>query len=118
MFTTGRTIRLEGTGEQPFVVRGPLFETATSGAAPAPFVSPALQASTRVAWAGGKVFDLPVGEGVTELIVDQGVVSATVNPVAFSGGKIQMSPKIDLRSDQPMLYLDRQRLADAIQLTP
>ena len=64
------------------------------------------------------MFDLPVGEGVTELIVDQGVVSATVNPVSFSGGQIQMSPKIDLRSDQPMLYLDRQRLADAIQLTP
>ncbi len=114
---TGRTVRMKGTGEQPFIVRGPIFENASDGTS-VPFVSPGLQASTRVAWAGGDVLNIPIGSGITEVIIDQAVVSTTINPVAFSGGQIQMSPKIDLRSSQPVLYLDRQRILDQVQLTP
>jgi hypothetical protein len=114
---TGRTVRLSGTGEQPFVVRGPLFETPTGGA-PAPFISPNLQASTRVGWTGGRVLDLPIGQSTTEIIVDQGVVSTAISPTSFSGGQIQLSPKIDLRSSEPVLYLAKQRILDAVQMTP
>ena len=114
---TGRTVRLSGSGEQPFVVRGPIFESQTGGA-PAPFISPSLQASTRVAWAGGQVFDLPIGQSTTEVIVDQGVVSTTVSPTTFSGGQIQVSPQIDLRSSEPVLYLAKQRILDSVQMTP
>ena len=114
---TGRTVRLSGTGEQPVVVRGPIFEPPTGGA-PAPLISPNLQASTRVAWAGGQVLDLPVGQSTTEIIVDQGVVSTTISPTTFSGGQIQVSPKIDLRSSEPVLYLDKQRILDSVQMTP
>ena len=118
---TGRTVRLHGTGEQPFIVRGPIFETVTGSdyvAETAPLISPRLQASTRVGWSGGQVLDLAVGAGMTEVIVDQAVVSAEVKPTEFSGGRFQMSPKIDLRSGQPVLYLERQRLLDQAQLTP
>jgi len=114
---TGRTVRLSGTGEQPFVVRGPIFENSSNGA-PAPFISPNLQASTRVAWAGGQVFDLPVGQSTTEIIIDQGVVSTAISPTSFSGGQVQISPKIDLRSSEPVLYLDKQRILDSVQMTP
>ena len=118
---TGRAVRLQGTGEQPFIVRGPIFETATGSdrvAAIAPLVSPQLQASTRVGWNGGQILDLAVGAGMTEVIVDQAVVSAEIKPTEFSGGRFQMNPKIDLRSGQPVLYLERQRLLDQAQLTP
>jgi len=114
---TGRTVRLSGTGEQPFVVRGPIFENPTGGA-PAPFISPNLQASTRVAWAGGQVLDLPIGQSTTEIIVDQGVVSTTISPTTFSGGQVQVSPQIDLRSSEPVLYLAKQRILDSVQMTP
>ena len=114
---TGRTVRLSGTGEQPFVVRGPIFETPTGGA-PAPFISPSLQASTRVGWASGQVLDLPIGQSTTEIIVDQGVVSTAVSPTAFSGGQVQISPQIDLRSSEPVLYLGQQRILDSVQMTP
>ena len=114
---TGRTVRLSGTGEQPFVVRGPIFENTAAGA-PAPYISPNLQASTRVAWAGGQVMDLPIGQSTTEIIVDQGVVSTAITPTTFSGGQIQMSPKIDLRSSEPVMYLAKQRILDSVQMTP
>ena len=120
---TGRTVRLTGTGEQPFVVRGPIFESPSIGpdgstGGPAPFISSSLQASTRVAWAGGDVLEMPIGQGITEVIIDQAVVSTAISPTAFSGGQIQMSPKIDLRSSEPVLYLDRQRILDSVQMTP
>lgn len=114
---TGRTVRLRGTGEQPFLVRGPIFETDPSQPSP-PFLPAQFQASTRVAWADGQVLDLPIGEGLVEVIVDQGVVSTTVHPVSFSGGQIKANPKVDLRSAEPVLYLDRHRLMDRVQLTP
>ncbi len=114
---SGRTVRLSGNGEQPFVVRGPIFETPADGT-PAPFISPNLQASTRVGWAGGQVLDLPIGQSTTEIIVDQGVISTAVSPTAFSGGQIQISPKIDLRSSEPVLYLAQQRILDSVQMTP
>ena len=117
---TGRTVRLSGTGEQPFVVRGPIFDLPSNntGGAPAPFVSPNLQASTRVAWAGGQVMDLPIGQSTTEIIIDQGVVSTTLSPTTFSGGQVQISPQIDLRSSEPVLYLAKQRILDSVQMTP
>ena len=114
---TGRTVRLSGTGEQPFVVRGPIFETPTGGA-PAPFISPSLQASTRVGWASGQVLDLPIGQSTTEIIVDQGVVSTAVSPTAFSGGQVQISPQIDLRSSEPVLYLGQQRIFCLLYTSP
>ena len=115
---TSRTVKLQGQGQQPFLVRGPLFPTAEQTAATGAFISPALQMSTRVAWDQGSVMDLPIGGSQVDIVIDQGIAAVQTSEIAFSGGKIQLAPQIDLRSDQPVLYLDKKRILDNVQLTP
>jgi hypothetical protein len=115
---TGRTVQLHGQGEQSLLVRGPLFPTTEQTAATGAFISPALQASTRVAWSQGSVLDIPVSGSQIDVIVDQGVAAVQTGTIEFAGGKIQMAPQIDLRSDQPVLYLDKKRILDNVELTP
>jgi hypothetical protein len=115
---TGRTVQLHGQGEQSLLVRGPLFPTTEQTAATGAFISPALQASTRVAWSQGSVLDIPVSGSQIDVIVDQGVAAVQTGTIEFAGGKIQMAPQIDLRSDQPVLYLDKKRILDNVKLTP
>ena len=115
---TGRTVQLKGQGEQPLLVRGPLFPTSEQTAATGAFISPALQASTRVAWSEGNVVQIPIGGSHVDVIVDQGVAAVQTGEIVFAGGKIQLSPQIDLRSDQPALYLDRKRILDNVEMTP
>ena len=115
---TGRTVQLAGQGEQPLLVRGPLFPTSEQTAATNAYISPALQASTRIAWSQGSVLDIPINGSQVDVIVDQGVAAVQTGEIEFAGGKIQLSPQIDLRSDQPVLYLDRKRIMDNIELTP
>lgn len=115
---TGRTVQLQGQGEQPLLVRGPLLPTNEQTASTGALISPALQASTRVAWNQGSVFAMPLGGSQVDIIVDQGVAAVQSGEIAFAGGKIQLSPQIDLRSDQPVVYLDRKRIMDNVQLTP
>lgn len=115
---TGRTVQLRGQGQQPLLVRGPLFPTSEQTAATGAFISPSLQASTRIAWSEGSVLEMPIGGTQVDLIVDQGIAAVQTGEIAFAGGKVQLSPQIDLRSDQPVLYIDRKRLLDNIELTP
>lgn len=115
---TGRTVRLQGQGEQPLLVRGPLFPTSEQTATTGAFISPALQASTRVAWSQGSVLEMPMGGTQVDIIVDQGVAAVQTGAIAFAGGTIQVMPQIDLRSDQPVLYLDKKRILDNVELTP
>lgn len=115
---TGRTVQLKGQGQQPLLVRGPLFPTSGQTAATGAFISPALQASTRVAWSEGSVLDIPIGGTQVDIIVDQGIGAVQTGEIAFAGGKVQLSPQIDLRSDKPVLYLDKKRILDNVELTP
>ena len=115
---TGRTVQLQGEGEQPLLVRGPLFPTSAETASTGAFISPALQASTRVAWSQGSVLELPIGGSQVDVIVDQGVAAVQTGEIAFAGGKIQLASQIDLRSAEPVLYIDRKRIMDNVELTP
>ena len=115
---TGRTVRLQGEGEQPLLIRGPLFPTSAETASTGAFISPTLQASTRVAWNQGSVLELPIGGSQVDVIVDQGVAAVQTGEIAFAGGKIQLASQIDLRSSEPVLYLDRKRIMDKVELTP
>lgn len=115
---TGRTVTLKGQGEQPFLVRGPLLPTSEQTAASGAYISPALQLSTRVAWTQGSVFEMPIGGSQVDVIVDQGVAAMQTGDIAFAGGKVQLAPQIDLRSAEPVLYLDRKRILDNVKLTP
>ena len=104
---TGRTVQLQGEGEQPLLVRGPLFPTSAQTTSTGAFISPALQASTRVAWNQGSVLEMPIGGSQVDVIVDQGVAAVQTGEIAFAGGKIQLASQVDLRSAEPVLYLDR-----------
>ncbi len=115
---TGRTVQLQGQGDQPLLVRGPLFPSTAQSAATGAFISPRLQASTRVAWNQGRVLEIPIGGSQIDIIVDQGVAAVQTGAIAFAGGKVQMAPQIDLRSDQPILYLDQARIMEKVELTP
>ena len=115
---TGRTVQLQGQGEQPLLVRGPLFPTSEQTASTGAFISPSLQASTRVAWSQGSVLEMPIGGSQVDVIVDQGVAAVQTGEIAFAGGKIQLASQIDLRSAEPVLYIDRKRIMDNVELTP
>jgi hypothetical protein len=113
---TKRTVSLQGQGEQPFLVRGPLLPSSQQIAGA--YISPTLQISTRVAWSAGRVLEMPIGGSQIDVIVDQGVAALQTGEIAFAGGNVQLAPQIDLRNDNPVLYLDRKRILNNVQLTP
>ena len=115
---TGEALKFSGQGQQQFVVRGPIFETATQLGQPTPWVSPRLQAETSVGWEQGEVLGMPVGRSQMNIALDQGVAVVQTNGIPFAGGMVQLAPRIDMRGQQPVLTMDRTRLIDNVVLQP
>jgi len=126
----GNTIRVSGRQSQPFSIRGPLKlssvrvqPTATNPIAPINLqttqtVSDELTADLTVGWDALKVLGIDIGPSQLSAQLLQGVISTT--PVEFnvSGGRLLMSPRLDLNSTPKLLTLDGQSRADNIQITP
>lgn len=115
---TGGALKFAGQSEEQFVLRGPIFETATQLGQPTPWVSPSLQAATRFGWARGEILGLPVGESKMELNLDQGVAVLKTNGIPFAGGVVQIAPRIDMRGKVPLLTMEQTRIIDNVALKP
>ena len=114
---TGEMVRLAGNRQNEFVVRGPILENnPTAGAKP--WVSPSLQASASFGWDQGELLGLPVGKSDFGLGVSESIGQVNTQGIPFAGGLVQFAPRLDMRTDQPMLLMDQTRLINNVALEP
>lgn len=112
---TGKMARFSGSGEQPFIIRGPLFG---SNAAQAGWIPPQLQMNTNVAWEAADIFNFVLGPNKLNISVDQSVAHVTANSVSVLGGSVNLNSTVDMRETSPLLFIDQGPVAENIQLTP
>ena len=115
---TANVVQLAGSGEQPFSIRGPLFATTNGGVASSAWVPPELEASTIIRWDGGAIANVPLGASQFDINVRNGIGQLKTEGVAFSGGVLRMAPNLDLRTENPVLLMERTRVVDNVALSP
>ena len=113
----GGLMKFAGQAEQQFVIRGPIYETKTQPGI-TPWVSPSFQAAASVGWERGEILGLAVGQSKIDLLVAQSIANLKTNGIPFAGGVVQLAPQIDLRSESPILTMDRTRIIDNVALQP
>ncbi len=113
---TGNQVRFKGTGTQSFSVKGPIFSPAASQQAG--WVNPQLQVKTSVGWDAAEIYKFPLGPNNVSVDLNQGIANLTAQDIPMGGGKLTVAPRLDLRSENPLLLINQGLLADRIQLTP
>jgi hypothetical protein len=53
-----------------------------------------------------------------QLSVDQGIATVNTSDIRLGGGVVRLQPQVDLRSEEPVLYLPQGKLIDNVALTP
>ena len=117
---TGDLVLLAGSGEQPFTVRGPLFETSINSnqnAQPTSWLPASLQATTSVRWDQGKVLDVPIGASQIDIDFQNSFGRLQTAGIPFSGGVVRFAPGIDMRGSEPVVLMDQTRVIDNLTLT-
>ncbi len=112
---TYQTVQLAGQGPYPLAIQGPLW--AATGSPETGWVPSSLSAQTSFTWDSGTVIGLPLGSGQVDLDLVSGIAEVKTNPIAFADGQIGMSPKIDLRTEHPVMTLEQSTVATQIALT-
>jgi len=115
---TGGLLKFAGQSEQQFVMRGPIFESATQTGQPEPWISPGLQAYADFGWDQGEILGLAVGPSKLEMKVDQSIANVSTTGIPFAGGVVNVAPVIDLRGESPVLVMNQTRMIDNVRLEP
>ena len=113
---TYETLKLSGSGPQQFDVNGPLFSELSPEMAAA-WIPPELKVQTRFAWDAGEVLDLPLGASEIQLDVNQSVAFLQSSEISFVGGALNLKPIIDMRSEEPYLVMESEKIVDNIDLS-
>ena len=117
---TGDLVLLAGSGQQPFTVRGPLFETSSNlnqGVPQTAWLPAALEANTSIRWDQGKVLDVPIGASQIDIDLRNSFGRLQTTGIPFSGGVVKFAPGIDMRGEEPILLMDQTRVIDNLTLT-
>ncbi len=119
----GQSLLLNGVDGDSFIVQGPLLPTGNMPS-PAgqpstdPWVDPRLRAATMINWQGGQLLGMPIGPSRLKLDLSESWLSCSSGAIPLSGGSVHLSPRINLRGDQPLLEMPRGKVIDRVQLTP
>jgi hypothetical protein len=110
----GEVVSIQGSGWQPFSIRGPLIESGTSEA----WVPVPLAGTASIAWQEGQVYGIPVGGSQIDLQLNQALCrltsAANENHVDHF---MQTRPVLDLREAEPWLHLQEGTLLDQWQVS-
>jgi translocation and assembly module TamB len=114
---TSNAVQLAGSGEQAFAVRGPLFPPSDS-MTNAPWVPAELEATASIGWDQGQLARVPFGPSKFDLALNNGIANVNSNGIAFSGGTLNLTPTVDLRTATPLLRMKQTRIVDQVALSP
>ena len=109
----GDAVVLQGVSGGPFQLKGPLRDVTSSS-----WLSPYLEGQAQVAWQQGQLLGLDVGGSQLQLTARQGMAELRTDAIAVAGGTVSLAPRIDLRTDSPVLELPPGRVVEQVQLTP
>lgn len=119
---TGAQVRLQGRGERPFTVRGPLadgleIETVASAESPDGAWLEELVATGGVDWQQIQAYGFVVGPGQIDARLERGVLGIAPLDVALSGGRLRARPSVRLAPGPSELTLAPGILVDRVQVT-
>ena len=117
----GAGAAVSGKDAKPFTLSGTYGETTAVAAkvgTPKPGPYDALTGSAAVAWKSVRAYGFDVGPAELRANLAKGKV--TFNPVeaTFGGGKVKVSPTVDLKPDTTVLTVAPGKLVDQAKLTP
>ena len=113
----GGLTSLEGVAGGGFQMRGPILnpQAAQSGQS---WLSPELELATTASWQSGQVLGLPVGPSQLDLQVAKGLAMVQTGEIPFSNGMMRLSPQLDLRTENTILYLTPGKTLEQVEMTP
>jgi len=129
----GDSIQVTGRQSQPFSIRGPLKLRSVRLEQPANLRPDAviqtsahsstsipadLSADVVLGWDSLNLFGIDVGANQVTASLIRGAVATTPVELAVSGGRVLMSPQLDLNSDPKIIAFDGQTRADNLRITP
>lgn len=110
------TVQLTGSGRQSFDVSGPLFSESSSQNETA-WLPPELRVRTQFEWDAGEILKLPLGASGINLDLNQSVAFLQTGQIPFVGGTINAAPMIDLRNEEPVLWMEEGVLLENVNLS-
>ncbi len=114
---TGGVVSLDGVTAQGFEIKGPIFNGASSGPNVA-WLNPKLQVTTALNWQSGSILGMPVGSSSVAVNLNQGIARIDAGSIPFSGGVINLNPRLNLNGASPVLEMPPGRVMDQVQLSP
>lgn len=127
---TGDTIQISGRQSQSFSIHGPLTVSSVrvlpvtnnliipSYLPTTQTVSNDLTADLSVGWDALKFCGIEIGPSQISARLSQGAITTIPINVNVSGGRLLMSPRLELNSSPKRLMLNGQARADNIEITP
>ncbi len=114
---TGSLVTLNQVSGGPFQIRGPVWNAA-SGTSGQPWLNPALQVTASAGFESGTLLGLPISGSPLNVSMTGGIAQIQTRPIGFSGGTINLSPRVDMRGPAPVLRVPAGTLVDRVELTP
>ncbi|MDB2686013.1 hypothetical protein N9Y42_02275 [Mariniblastus sp.] len=116
---TGGAVKFNGSKDQQFKIRGPLFDAnAGQPGGSSAWVPSDLFANADFHLDNGELLDLAVGQTELKFALNQGVAQISTDGIPFAGGIVKIAPVIDMRTASPEMKIERTRIIDQVQLRP
>lgn len=113
----GGLVSLDGVQGGGFRMSGPIFNPRANESGQ-PWIHPELQIVTAASWQSGQVLGLPIGGSSLDFQLAEGIAAVNTDAIAFSGGTARLSPRLDLRGPETVLYLPQGNVLEQVELTP
>ena len=110
------TVQLTGSKRQAFDVSGPLFSESSSQNETA-WLPPELRIRTQFEWDTGEVLNLPLGASGINLDLNQSIAFLQTGKIPFVDGTINAAPIVDLRNEDPVLWMEEGVLLENVSLS-
>ena len=113
----GGMASLEGLRGGSFRMQGPACNP-RYGQPGESWINPEFKVATAATWQSGQILGLPIGGSQLDLQLAQGIAIAQTQNIPFSNGLMRLSPQLDLRGEESVLYLTPGEKLEQVELSP
>ncbi len=119
-------LKMAGTSQQPFSFRGPLRTSSSAqryvSTSPDETVQTSLVteavAASKLGWDSARIHGFEIGPGELDLQLREGVMSFAPVDVTVSGGRVAITPELDLRQEPMLLHIPAGLVAERVHISP
>jgi len=114
---SANAVRISGRGSHPFRLSGPLADSTSASPGGSAWWTK-LSAEAGAAWDSIDAYGLQVGKGEIEGRLSDGVVRCDPIQAALNGGRLNVSPVLQLTGNHKLLMVGEGRVLEQARITP